>query len=90
MAIYQDKTTGELVYQYRYTGNNKDFIIDKLINEHGFDGDKANEIVNNYMSVDNVIVVPKYKHILTGCKFDYAIMAISRFLQDYTPYITAK
>ena len=87
MAIYEDKTTGELVYQYRYTGNNKDFIIDKLINEHGFDEDKANEIVNDYMSVDNVIVIPKY--ILTS-KFDYGIMSISRFLQDYTPHIIAK
>ena len=87
MAIYEDKTTGELVYQYRYTGNNKDFIIDKLINEHGFDEDKANEIVNDYMSVDNVIVIPKYN--LTS-KFDYGIMSISRFLQDYTPHITKK
>ena len=87
MAIYENKTTGELVYQYRYTSNNRDFIIDKLINEHGFDEDKANEIVNDYMSVDDVIVVPKY--ILTS-KFDYGIMPISRFLQDYTPYITKK
>lgn len=87
MAIYENKGNGRLVHSYKFTGENSEFIINKLINEHGFDKDKATEIVNDYMDVNDVVVLPHDEDGLANRReFDYGVMNGNMFLEEYIPF----
>ena len=73
MAIYENKVTGELVQSYKFTGENRDFIKDKLLAECHFTEADAEFALSN-MRTDDAIVVeysgkepnPEYWHITSG------------------------
>ena len=83
MAIYENKVTGELVQSYKFTGENRDFIKDKLLTECHFTEVDAEFALSN-MRTDDVIVV---EHDEKGPNPEYwYVVRDDTFLEFYEPF----